>query len=72
LIVISDGIAKSGVIHVPDNILLPPHSKDEHSDSVVSCDEDEDAEVAEFKRILAPFVEKEKIELAQLGRNDEL
>jgi len=71
-IVVSDGIAKSGVIHVPDHILLPPHSKDEHKNSEFSADEDGDAEVAAFKRILAPLVEQEKIELAQHDRNDEL
>ena len=57
---------------MPDNILLPPHCKDENNSPAPSADEDEDAEVTAFKRILAPFVEQEKIELAQLGRNDEL
>ncbi|KAF8542623.1 FAS1 domain-containing protein [Trichophaea hybrida] len=77
-IVISDGIAKSGVIQVPDHILIPPHSLHDHYDPPKGLDVNEEEEeegieagvysLDEFKRILEPFVEREQRELEELGR----
>ncbi|KAI5852119.1 FAS1 domain-containing protein [Tricharina praecox] len=71
-IVVSDGLAKSGVIQVPDHVLIPPHSLGEHRDppEEVEAEEDEEEEdeeaeegtysISQLKRILAPYVENEQ------------
>jgi len=54
----SDGIAKNGVIHIPDRVLIPPHTKDERHNP--PKDEDEiEMTVEELKSRLAPFVGSE-------------
>lgn len=52
-VVVQDGIAKNGVIHVVDKVLLPPHKRGDHKSS---DDEDEEISVAELKERLAPWV----------------
>ncbi|KAF8246651.1 FAS1 domain-containing protein, partial [Wilcoxina mikolae CBS 423.85] len=73
-IVISDGIAKSGVIQVPDHVLIPPHSLHDHYDPPKEEEEEDDDTEAgvysldEFRRVLEPFVEQEQRELEELER----
>lgn len=78
--VVSDGIAKSGVIQVPDRVLIPSHSLKDHmnppknlgASGQAGGEEGEGKDgpytLEEFKLILEPFVEQEELELAQLRR----
>ena len=64
-IVISDGLAKDGVLQVPNNILLPPTKRGERGNSQMSCEGDTTQEasgeisVEELKALLEDYVERE-------------
>lgn len=56
-VAIQDGIAKNGVIHVVDKVLLPPRK---HGENGISDDDDnEDISVDDLKRRLEDYVNKE-------------
>lgn len=63
-IVIADGIARDGVLQVPNNILLPPTKHGEHGNRM-SCERDTMQEangeitVEELKALLEDYVDKE-------------
>jgi uncharacterized surface protein with fasciclin (FAS1) repeats len=79
-IIISDGIAKSGSIQVPDHVLMPPLSaEDRRHMSNTSRDDDEEEDVdetqsdlyagltvADLKSALEPHVRQEREELKKL------
>jgi hypothetical protein len=78
--VISDGIAKSGSIQVPNHVLIPPHSLGEHRKppEVFGGDQSDgesegeaglgpgEYSVRQLKEILEPFVVQEQKELEEL------
>lgn len=51
-IIVQDGIAKNGVIHVPGRVLIPPHKHGENAEETGS-----EISVEELKERLADFVE---------------
>ncbi|KAA8911755.1 FAS1 domain-containing protein [Sphaerosporella brunnea] len=81
-IAISDVIAKSGSIQVPDHVLIPPHSIDEHRHPPELFREDGEGDelgrgeysVRQLKAILEPYVAQEQKELNELRsqRGEEL
>lgn len=79
--VISDGITKSGVLHVLDHLLIPPHSLSDHrnppslitSDYGVDVDEEDleqdlDIEVQQFLNIWTPIIRAEEEEEMRVVR----
>lgn len=58
-IAVQDGIAKNGVIHVPANVLIPPHKHHGHEDESSVTGE---ISVEELKERLAGYVEGEEDE----------
>ncbi|KAI5797318.1 FAS1 domain-containing protein [Pyronema domesticum] len=80
-VVISDGITKSGVLHVLDHLLIPPHSLSDHrnppslitSDYGVDVDEEDleqdlDIEVQQFLNIWTPIIRAEEEEEMRVVR----
>lgn len=59
-IAVQDGIAKNGVIHVPANVLIPPHKHHKGGDDESSVDGE--ISVEELKERLAGYVEGEEEE----------
>ena len=63
-IVIADGLARDGVLQVPNNILLPPTKHGEHGNRM-SCERDTMQEangeitVEELKALLEDYVDRE-------------
>lgn len=55
-ITVQDGIAKNGVIHVPANVLIPPHKHHKGSDESMTGE----ISVEELKERLAGYVEGEE------------
>lgn len=51
------------MIHVPDRVLIPPHTKDEHHNPPQEEDEETEMTVEELKSRLAPFVDDPESEL---------
>jgi hypothetical protein len=81
LLVISDGITKSGVLHVLDHLLIPPHSLGDHRNPPslitsdyqgIDVDEDEeldlDIEVRQFLSIWTPIIRAEEEEEMRVMR----
>jgi hypothetical protein len=64
--VLSDGIAKNGVIQVPDHILIPPHSLSEHHDppGMNGAGQENPAWISldELKQLLEPIVQGDTME----------
>lgn len=58
-IAVQDGIAKNGVIHVPANVLIPPHKHHGHEEDASATGE---ISVEELKERLAGYVEGEEEE----------
>ncbi|TGZ82903.1 FAS1 domain-containing protein [Ascodesmis nigricans] len=63
-VVISDAPARNGVLQVPDHVLIPPHSLEEHHDPPEMAEEEVEAwkrgemPVTLLKAILEPWVEE--------------
>lgn len=51
---VQDGVAKNGVIHVPANVLIPPHKHGENAEETGS-----EISVEELKERLADFIERD-------------
>ncbi|KAF8470035.1 Fasciclin domain-containing protein [Kalaharituber pfeilii] len=62
-VIFSDGIAKDGVVQVPNHVLIPPHSEEEHSEggSIWEAQrKGEEVDVEELKRVLEPHVQEDQ------------
>ncbi|KAI9149093.1 Fe-S cluster assembly protein dre2 [Paramyrothecium foliicola] len=70
-VVVQDGVAKNGVVHVLSKVLLPPHKHHDHGHKTQEEDDDnEDISVEELKARLADYVEEEKDEEQSEEKNE--
>jgi uncharacterized surface protein with fasciclin (FAS1) repeats len=58
-VAVQDGLAKNGVIHVVDKVLIPPHKHHDGKESESDENDNEDISVDELKARLADWVDEE-------------